>query len=118
MRQPAHRDEIGANSGQRCHPIERDPSRYFDLGSPLCPLHDVTQLVVREIVGENARRSRRQRTVDIVDRLRLDLDHHLVSGGPHSFERRLDPAGQPNVIVLDEDAVVERAAVILTTAGP
>ena len=49
--------------------------------------------------------------------LRFDLDRHLLAGGFHPLERHRDAAGEADVVVLDEDAVVQAAAMVAAAAG-
>ena len=47
------------------------------------------------VVGENARRARRQRLVELLEALHLDLDRHVGRRLAHPRQRRAHAAGQP-----------------------
>ena len=71
----------------------------------------------RQIVEHDDVRVGLQRIVDVGETLRLDLNRQPGTPGPGAADRFDDAAGDANVIVLDENAVVQTGAVVDAAAA-
>ena len=72
---------------------------------------------MREVVEQNARHAGVEHGVKLLEILDLDL-HGQALGVLHRLDRRMaHPAGQPLVVVLDQDPIVEPLAVIGAAAA-
>ena len=97
--------------GNRVEPLQRHAARHLDLGPAArraappraAPPSDRLSASTRVAPAASASSS-------CCEALHLDLDRHLVPGRAHPLERRRHAAGHAHVVVLDQNAVVERRA--------
>ncbi len=73
-------------------------------------------LLERQIVEQDDVGARVDGRLDIGKALRLDLDQHLLPGGLHPPDGFDDAARKPDVVVLDQDAVVEARPMVAAAA--
>ncbi len=75
--------------------------------------HGFCKLCGRHIVEKHGIDTLIQHLAQLVQRIHLDFDlHHVSGGGLGALDRLSHPACNGNVIILDEDCVIEREAVV------
>jgi hypothetical protein len=104
---------VAASSGS---PIERDTAGDLGAGPAGAAPHGLPDVGRREVVEQHDVGARAEGRVHLVEALRLHFDRQRRRG-PHAGHRRLDPPGEPDVVVLDEHAGVEARAVIHAAAA-
>ena len=79
---------------------------------PAIRAHGLADLLERQVVEQDDVGARVDRLLDIGKALRFDLDEHLLAGRLHAPDGFDDTTGEPDVVVLDQDGVVEARAVV------
>ena len=118
VRQRADRHEVGAGRGQLGHALERDAAGDLDLRAAARPADGLANL------GRSTCCRRRTMSAPAasasstcVERLRFDLDRQPGPVPRARVDRGLHAAGQPDVVVLDQDRVEQADAMVRRAAG-
>ena len=118
MRQRADRHVVGAGRRELRHPRQRHAARDLGLrpargtGATASTMSAVDRLSSRMMSAPASSASS-----TCAEALRLDLGRHLAVRPAHARHRRHHALRQPDVVVLDQDAVVQPAAMIDAAAG-
>ena len=119
VRQRADRDEVGAGRGQLRDALERHAAGDLDLRAaaraarPPRESRRCDMLSTRTMSAPAASASS-----TCVERLRLDLDRQArADARARARPRACDAAGEPDVVVLDQDRVEEADAMVRRAAG-
>ena len=117
VRERPDADPVHAALGHRPDGLERDAARRLQLGAAGGQLHRAAQLAGRHVVEQKPRHAGVERPSHLLERRALDLDRHPGGRVRQRAPRRLGhPARQRGVVLLDEDRVVEPAAVVHAAA--
>jgi len=108
---------VHAGFGDGAHGVQADVAGGFEQGAAGRAFDCAAHGVEIEIIEQDQLRTGRQRFVELVQRFHLDLHAHAVAGQPERrFQHRCDAAGRGDVVFLDQDAVVEPDALVLSAA--
>ena len=89
------------------------PPEASSTARPCGATHRLGQLGDREVVEQDEIGAERQRLLELLERVDLDLDlGDVARRGARPLDRRADAAGEGDVVVLDQDRVVEAEAVV------
>ena len=105
---------VAASSGIRARVTPPEISVFARPGATSDGLDD---LRCRQVVEEHDVGAGSERGVNLVQILGLNLDRKAPAGAPHPLDRRHHAAGQPNVVVLDQNAVIQAKAMVGRAAG-
>ncbi len=83
---------------------------------PASHTHRLAHHLEAEVVEQHRFRAMRERRVELGERLDLDLHGHARLQREGRVERLADPARRGDVVLLDQDAVVQRQALVRAAA--
>ena len=106
-----------AGLGVRAHGCEGDAAGRLELGPAGRELDGLPHLFGAHVVEQDPGRAAVERLAHLRQRLRLDLYRQPVDAALESRQGRSDAAGDAEVILLHEDAVVEAGAMVPAAAA-
>ena len=118
MRQGAQRDKVDARLPHRSQVVGRDTARSFDLDATGNDRDRCTHFVETHVVQHDPGHSSVECRPDVVQCFGLDLETELRRRGVERRHCRPDPAGEAQVVVLDEQRLAQVHAVVGSAAAP
>src|SRR5579872_6786157 len=103
-------NEIGPGFGEGANVFERNTAGDLGLRAVIDEANFDSGLLRRHVVEQQSVSSTGKRVFDFGSGADLDFDRFL--GGPGALDRGADAAGQPDMVVLDQDRIVQAHAVI------
>src|ERR671934_2744044 len=116
MRKGSNRDEIDARLGDFPNVVERDTTGRLEAGPPTRERHRLHEDRRAHVVEQDRVRARFQGFLHLFERVALDLDGGSRRLSP--VDRGGDRAGEPQMVVLDQDPVVEPETMVRAAAAP
>src|SRR5688500_8529982 len=117
MSERADRDVVGTGRGKLRQPIQRHAAGDLDLRAPVHEGHGLAHLGGAEIVDEDHVGGGVDGVLDLRQTLRLDLDAQAGPMTARGANGIFHPAGEPDVVVLDEHGIEEASAVVGAAPG-
>jgi hypothetical protein len=117
VRQRTHRHEVGTGRGKLRQTRQRDAAGNFGPGPATAAVHGLENLGRGQVVEQHDVGTGAQRVVHLRQALGFDFDPQVGLRCPRARHGGCDAAGQTDVVVLDQHAVVEPHPVIGGAAG-